>query len=813
MKPCLARTVALFAAVAFADEPKTYYLSASDSGFSGYYKNAAKWVDAQDNPAGAEGAALPASDIFVVRDGRNIRTCDSVASASFATTFTCKRIVFGDVAAGTAGTFLCYAQGEAHVNFSPDPAQDGAYFDKGYVSGQMGSGRVGTINGKITVTSSAADPFAVISAYDGYILDFTGPISATTGTGLRIGGTDSANANARRNATNFTVRLTGDLSDFKGTIAVKPSCNNFAANPTYLTTLALAGAGGLPSGNLVLEPGSALTVPGSENTVGCTDLSIGDGVSLTLAMANVKEGDGVTRPHCAKIAMSGDLSVAGTVRVVLDSNEDIPANGETNRLAILVAAKGGIDKTRFALADGGFYFLGFDVDTDAETGAQTLYAEFAPVVKLVMSDPDAKDLSGTRIYRSAVTNAASWSDGKVPHAGAHYIVANDATVSGRPQRDIDGVKVPITVLRVEGTDAAYRFPGESLTIGDGCCLITFCTGLTVPTLRLLDGSTAWCGQQRSTTISNTVLVAESGTVRVGAYNGNTLKHDGTLSGSAQVVCGTVLLTGAPQGNYRFFGDNSSFAGTFTVTQVVAGASFTEKFSTFYVKPGCSLGGNLETFDPRALVLSRYSVLRTQDGNVSIPTGTNRGLCADGVGRIYTDGKFSLGMPLTIDGSLYKEGTGTLQLDADAAGVGENGGTLVVTNGTLAVHSAGAVDGFTVAFAPGTALSLKVDLADEELTRYGIRNVKTDTPFALADGMTRLPLSVDVSQVSAIPEKGVTVGVLTVADAATNALESVFSVSRFYSGCSFRPVKLHDGENGWTTYAARLVPAGLAISFR
>lgn len=807
MKPCLARTVALFAAVAFADEPKTYYLSASDAGFSGYYKNAAKWVDAGGNAAGAEGAALPASDIFVVRDGRTLRTCDSVASASFATTFTCKRIVFGDADAGTAGTFLCYAQGEAHVNFSPDPAQDGAYFDKGYVSGQMGSGRVGTINGKITVTSSAADPFAVISAYDGYILDFTGPISATTGTGLRIGGTDSANA--RRNATNFTVRLTGDLSGFKGTITVKPSCNNFAANPTYLTTLTLSGAGGLPSGNLALEPGSALTVPGSENTVGCTDLSIGDGVSLTLAMANVKEGDGVTRPHCAKIAMSGDLSVAGTVRVALDSNEDIPANGETNRLAILVAAKGGIDKTRFALADGGAYFLGFDVVIDAETGAETLYAEFAPVVKLVMSDPDAKDLSGTRIYRSAVTNAASWSDGKVPHAGAHYIVANDATVSGRSQRD----KVPITVLRVEGTDAAYRFPGESLTIGDGCCLITFCTGFSVPRLRLLDGSTAWCGQQRSTTISNTVLEAESGTVRVGAYTGYTLMHDGTLSGSAQIVCGTVTLTSQPYGNYRFFGDNSSFAGTFTVTQVVAGASFTEKFSTFYVKPGCSLGGNLETFDPRALVLSRYSVLRTQDGNVSIPTGTNRGLCADGVGRIYTDGKFSLGMPLTIDGSLYKEGTGTLQLDADAAGAGENGGTLVVTNGTLAVHSAGAVDGFTVAFAPGTALSLKVDLADETLTRYGIRNVKTAAPFALGAGMTALPLSVDTSASPVLPEKGVTVGVLTVADSATNSLESVFSVSRFYSGCRFKPVKLHDDENGWTTYAARYAPSGMAISFR
>ena len=139
---------------------------------------------------------------------------------------------------------------------------------------------------------------------------------------------------------------------------------------------------------------------------------------------------------------------------------------------------------------------------------------------------------------------------------------------------------------------------------------------------------------------------------------------------------------------------------------------------------------------------------------------------------------------------------------------------VVTNGTLAVAAADAINGIAVSFAPGTALVLKTNLADAELTRYGIRNVGLAEPFVLAAGMTTLPLTVDAADGGKLPrDQGGTVGILTVSDSATNRFDSVVTVPKTYRGFKFSAIKLHDAENGWTTYAARYEPRGCVISFK
>ena len=142
------------------------------------------------------------------------------------------------------------------------------------------------------------------------------------------------------------------------------------------------------------------------------------------------------------------------------------------------------------------------------------------------------------------------------------------------------------------------------------------------------------------------------------------------------------------------------------------------------------------------------------------------------------------------------------------------GTIVVTNGTLAVAAADAINGIAVSFAPGTALVLKTNLADADLTRYGIRNVGLAEPFVLAAGMAALPLTVDATGGGELAlDRGGTVGILTVSDSATNLLDSVVTVPKTYRGFKFSRVKVHDDENGWTTYAARYTPAGYVVSFR
>ena len=190
---------------------------------------------------------------------------------------------------------------------------------------------------------------------------------------------------------------------------------------------------------------------------------------------------------------------------------------------------------------------------------------------------------------------------------------------------------------------------------------------------------------------------------------------------------------------------------------------------------------------------------------------NAALLTQKVGTITTP---SITGAFTQDGGALKSAADPTTADLGSGGaLTQNGGTIVVTNGTLAVAAADAVNGFAVHLAPDTALSLKVNLADEELTRYGIRNVGLAEPFVLGAGMTALPLSVDVSDGGNLPKKGGTVGVLTVSDSATNALESAFSVSKFYRGFKFSSVKIHDDDNGWTTYAARYEPTGCIISFK
>ena len=282
--------------------------------------------------------------------------------------------------------------------------------------------------------------------------------------------------------------------------------------------------------------------------------------------------------------------------------------------------------------------------------------------------------------------------------------------------------------------------------------------------------------------------------------------------------GTVTSTSVPAGTYKFKGDNSDFVGTLVVSQYVQGvqygATYTARYQRFYLYNSNTLGGALPAFDPEATVLSEFGRF-TLGGNVSVSTNLNRGLAVYGDGVVNTD-KYSLnpGMPLTMDGTLNKAGAGTLRLDANRHAVGEGGGTIVVTNGTLAVAAADAINGMAVSFAPGTALVLKTNLADEELTRYGIRNVGLAEPFVLADGMSALPLTVDASDGGELLRgHGGTVGILTVSDSATNLLDSAVTVPRTYRGFKFSAVKVHDDENGWTTYAARYEPTGCLISFQ
>ena len=802
---------------AFADG-STWYLIKTETSFLNMCHNAASWSSdgtANGELSGEDGDPLNAGDQYVINAGKAIRLASDKEYAG-PSIFTCKRITFGESGNKNHGSARCYSKGGNYVDFGSGADQEGAYLYNGYILGYKSYPKqsyAGTLTGKMTVTAPESAPFRITTGPNAYTMQVTGTVfRAASGTGLRIGG---LLGDVTGSATNFKFCAYCDMSEFFGRMTVEPCCTSVEDFPDFVTTL-YVGSMSMP-GTLEIEAGAILAPTGAACVVTLGNANFAGGSRISLPVENVEGSDGVTRPRCPLIVVTNAVSASGVVTFEFSGDAEIPADGLTNRLALVVAKKGGLDKTNFAIALSdaldpygwyGKYGVSLEVEEDEATGEQTLVAIFQPLVKMIYSDAGTKGPAGAS--RLAVTNAAAWSDGKLPHSGSHYLIANGAEVTGKTSGN--------TFMFTAITNGTYFFPGESLTIASNATMYGFSDGFSVPVLRLLGGAALRGGQTHAVAFSNMVIVAESGVVELSAFgSGGQFRIYSDLQGSAEVRFATQTSTSVPQGQNWFYGDNSEFVGTLVVSQYMGGVTYSQysggKVQRLHLSKDTDLGGALATFNPAALLVSQFDRIVLAD-NVSISTNLNRGMTIVGDAVVDTDVySFCLGMPLTIDGTLYKTGAGTLRLAADRHAVGENGGAIVVTNGMLAVAAADAVNGFAVHLAPNTALSLKVNLADEDLVRYGIRNVGLAEPFVLGEGMAALPLSVDMSDAGELSKKGGVVGVLTVSDSATNALESAFSVSKFLKGFKFTPVKVHDDDNGWTTYAARYEPTGFLISFR
>ena len=774
----LAAIISISASIS-ANATDYYYVG---TGARGDTTNAAKWEDAGgNNPACAPGDANAlADDRWIVRNAKFIRQVGTVWNS--VTHFYGKGIVFGEID-GTTGNYVCESQADTASAYFHCPA----YFANGsfYSYNTTNTAKRGYMNGSVVVTAPESAPFYLrgqngSSADSPSYFTINASISSERDCALAAAGTKWV-----------AWTFNGDMSGYKGTL-------DFSNGYVALTFGANTGA--MDMKNLKFGAGTSVKI------LNTTPIRVG-----TLTMGN---GDtfnfSISSGTCPSFSADA-VVVSGTTVFNLDG--EAPFNGETNRYALVSSAAGGLSPANFTVNATGCFagsFAGFEIVTGVDGMSQTLYAVYVPSVMLVKSDGRNKELG----YPSAMDSGASWSDGNTPHSGVHYLISNDSArvterssyLSGEPAR---------VFLRTPETSEANEFPGASLTLGDLCRLYLFGKAFKTSRLVLDSGSEVWCGQQQTpTVIADEIRTLGDGEIWLGAYASKTLTIDAPVTGGARLVLGGVTSTSSAQGNYDLGKGLTNFLGTVCVTQKNNTATYGSNTQVLKLMSGCSLGGALGEFRADALTLSAYSVLDATE-DVELPAGLNRGLSVVGTGRInVSSGKtLALGWPLTVDGILYKSSAGTLVLGANRAGVGAGGGTIVVTHGTLAVAAADAVNGFAVHLAPNTALSLKVNLADEELTRYGIRNVGLAEPFVLGAGMTALPLSVDVSDAGDMPKKGGTIGVLTVSDSATNALEAAFSVSKFYRGFKFSSVKIHDDENGWTTYAAHYDPTGCVISLK
>ena len=799
MSAMLANTMSVFA------DTTWYFNGGSDTADNNRgILNPAKWKDASGNVA----TAFSAEDEYVVRNGR-LR----IAGQSF----NGGPIHFGDL----SQTGAMRRGGICQDNTSAGAAfPNGVYFDCGYYWVNIYKTplpeefRGVTLDASwINVRAPVEEPFVFYcqpaEMYNNRRVLVNAPLISDENAGIVVGPAMSAGGNYTACGTNFTVALVGDCSAYKGTISVT-TAQEVAFGKwdvgLLLGDITVDGKVRLAAGTMIeAREGSRNQYAGktpAECTVGSLELAANSMIQVS--------GD-TTTPKNGIIHVRDSLSVERPVALKLNYNVRTPSTNEATRLTVLTAPSSSRLDARDFVFDIGTtstaQYYDLIVEEDAATQTKSLVAVFGPTVwqKSQYGNEGGKDRTPGD---SSLTNAAYWSDNLLPHVGAHYY----------SERHYLRTLVDAT--------QDYDFPGLSFTqVGGRFTILT--KSFRVPEYYTRGTSTIWLGQEYNMEKAIKVdrFVAKEGTVDLGAYNDQTLVIDGEIVGFGDFTLRGVSSTGATKGNYRFTGLNTNFTGNISLRQREsddAHLDFGSKFQTLFVNDGRNLGGVKDEFDAKALTLATMSRLSVTNGTVTLADGLNRGVYMES-GRFFVDASCTLAVnwPITMHGRMWKEGEGTLVLGGDVrfdSADGEPEATsniFSVVNGTVKVTAYNAMDGLATTFANGTSLVLPINPNDANLTKYGILNAKTDTPFALGSNLAKLPLSVDTSAYPAVTQVPQTFGIITV----TNKPETVTAVRAMlptikpYTDICQRIVEHENVGDGTVTFALELKHVGFKIVVR
>ena len=754
----------------------------------------AKWVDDGANPA----TAFSATDTYMVRGNNRLLL-------SKTTSFTGGPIYFGDLSYG--GT----KAGRARHNAVAMSFPNGVHFDSGnyqvniYVQNDDSKMRDSSLAAsRIDVGASASEPFQFTCRptsgtdfYNHRRLLIDAPLYSGDGAGLLVGGMADSSAGS----TNFTVALLRDCSGYNGHITVKPRQDLVKAFGDWDTCLMLSNI--TVSGTVHVFGGSSIeareAIYRSSATALETSFKSGNPTECTVGTLDLKANSVIlvwgntTTPTNGIIHVRDSLSVEAPVAVRIKYD---PRLSSTNKITILTApASSALNAADFVPrvdSDRLVPYCDLVVENDAAANTKSLVAVFEPTVwqDACYSTEKAIDMEGSG---SSLTNAAAWSDNLVPHSGAHYYMHNE------------------WLRTLVDQESDYAFPGLSLT-QEGGRLIIFTKSFRVPEYHALNGANIFLGQGTLNPDRMIVVdrfVADAGSVRFSAHQGKTLTVQGELSGAADLVLGGVDGTSAADGNYRFMGLNTNFTGNITVSQQEKRSgkhTFEKYFQTLYVEDGRNLGGAKAAFDEKALTLTDMSRLAVTNADVTLASGLNRGLNIEWIGRLYVEepGSLTVNWPVRMNGTLYKEGTGTLALGGDVTVVdGQSADatnrTFVVTNGYVKALSADCVNGLTMSFAQNNETGLKLDytVTDANLAQYGFRNVATDSPF-VGDSIDVIVENVCQDTLQASQRRKL--GLVTVKTTAADSVAARLNVRRS-TGRSIPVVCDDDAETGTTTFSA------------
>ena len=498
-----------------------------------------------------------------------------------------------------------------------------------------------------------------------------------------------------------------------------------------------------------------------------------------------------------------------------------------SQAALSVPGEFSADDFEFVLSDGTpFHCDRYDVVTDG--GVTSISCFKYGVVKLTQTDSALR----TSTQSSAMTNGMQWTDGLWPtNPTVNYVVTrvNNAATYLRTY-DTGTISEPVD---------DFVFGGNSLTI-DNAYLMMLNKSFRSNKLVLRNGGRIYTPDSSASGSLLGPVVAETGAATFNAYSDYKLTIKGEISGTGKLVFTGPDggATSAAYATYILEGINTNFTGTTTVTvpaykpsDMVANTNkITPRFDRNYIKlfltDKRNLGGPLDAMNPKAFTIENMSrVAPTNVANLVLDDAT-RGIFIKWVGRFYADLEqtISIASPIAVYGTMWKEGAGTLVLanlaptfgaDATASTPDADATNRMfrIAGGSVKIASVDAVNGLDVVLV-GAASRLALDLSvdDIDLKLYGIRNTKTDSPFAVADGAEKIMVLLDADEP---PPTRTTRGIFTVKNSAYSDVAALvkFEKSETLTGWSLVRKTPRDNGDGTMTMVVTVRPSGFSFSFK
>ena len=707
-----------------------YLLVPNEGGYSytAAFTNAALWTttgDASGSPSGLAGAALDGDKVFAVASARTLNTIMSASIPGVDAVFTGKRLELGN-SSGTQGRIQQGTYGDAKTSWDNWGLGDGLRLIRGYYR-TMVPNVTSYIYGRMEVVNyrSAVWEFQIHNA--GAVLDFHSDISGAKGKDFKVTSDADGGGVVFRSLANFHGDiLTETTSDYGKTIGFGT------------TTLA---------NRLQLCKNSTLT------TASATDVfTLGKLECDSIAGIDVKMALSETGPiEAGRIVITNSVSVVNGPVVVRTSYDPV-TNLAANATLKPIVFKDGVafkasdfawtpaNESQMAALSASF--------VAEEDGSTSLVVESGALVKQTRMETGEQYVAipGGSLYRnSSLTNAANWSDGCIPHGGAHYLVQSKS------------LRTPGDAMTHSATTLPpidYTFPGKSLSIGDGASFLACCSNVTIGLLRLFDGSSFAQAQYTSATLNGKISVEGATlwkTYRAGVGDILTVKSE--LVGDGEICLISANANSAAAGQMFLDNANTNFTGRIRVSFNDGTATDFTTCMTLKINDGRALGGAGAAFDPKALTLERHGLMHALE-STAISEAT-RGIWINGVGRIKVEsGKaLTLASPLAVYGTFCKEGAGVLSLangqpkfggsaldeTPDAAAANR---TFLVREGNVKVENAYALNGLDVVVEdPDATILLDADTADDSLATYGIINtLAPETPFAVSGDAVKVKVA-------------------------------------------------------------------------